>query len=237
MEQPPDRPLHEALRALDALWHDDAAGLLDVLMEQAATIFEVDGVGLVLGDPVARLELVAASRDDVREVEAFVVEMGEGPCIDAFREARPVSCDDLAGADPPWPRFAARALEAGFRAVRSVPLRLRGDVVGTINLFRCEPGFSEASEVRVVQVFAGAATVAVLEYEGRRRAEDLSAHLRRALDSRVVIEQAKGIVAAGLSVDVDEAFERLRSHARSRGARLAAIAEDVVEGRLDVDSL
>lgn len=238
MEQPPDRPLRDALDALDALWSDDAHGLIALLVEQAAVTFDVDGVGLLLGDPVAaRLDLAAASHDDVGAVESFEVEIGEGPCVDAFRSGSPVTCDDLAAEEERWPRFAPRALDAGFRAVRSVPLRFRGTVVGTVNLFRRQPGFPEASDLPVVQVFAGAATVAVLEYEGRRRAEDLSSHLRRALDSRVVIEQAKGIVAAGLGVDVDEAFERLRSHARSHGARLAAVAEDVVEGRLDPDEL
>lgn len=231
-----ERPLDDALRALGAIW-PDAADLIALLVEQAAASFEVDGVGLILGYPADGLELAAASNDAVRELEAFEVRTGEGPCVDAYRRGHPVTCDDLAGDDGRWPRFAPQALEVGFHAVRSVPLRLRGAVVGTLNLFREQPGFTPASDLRVVHAFAGAAIVAVLGYEGRRRAEDLSAHLRRALDSRVVIEQAKGIVAAERSVHVDEAFHLLRAHARSRGVRLAAVAEDVVEGRLDADAL
>ena len=131
-----------------------------------------------------------------------------------------------------WPRFAAEALAAGFHSVNAVPMRLRGNVIGALNLFHDERGGMSAADLEAAQAFADIATIAILQHRAAREAQVLNDQLNHALNSRIVIEQAKGIVAERQGLDMDEAFATMRSYARRRNLRLADVATDVIAGSL-----
>jgi hypothetical protein len=157
-------------------------------------------------------------------LELFQVQTVEGPCQDCFRQGTPVVNADLTEAADRWPRFAPRAVEAGFRSVHAFPLRLRRDVIGALNLFGTDVGQMEASDVQVVQAFADVATIGLLQERAVRRGEILSEQLQTALNSRIVIEQAKGALAQIHSITTDEAFQRLRAYCRRNNLRLGEVA-------------
>ena len=141
---------------------------------------------------------------------------------------------DLAAADGRWPGFAAVALEAGFRSADAVPMRLRSQVIGALNLFRSEPGALSDSDVIVAQALADVATIALLQHRTAVAAEVVNEQLTGALNSRILIEQAKGIIAERHHLDMEQAFSRLRSHARNTNQRLSDLADEVVHGTLDL---
>ena len=142
---------------------------------------------------------------------------------------------DLDEAQERWPHFAAVAIESGFRSADALPMRLRGTVIGALNLFRDHPGELEEDDVRAAQALADVATIAILQHRAGLEAGVLNAQLNQALQSRIVIEQAKGVIAERARVDTDEAFARLRHHARSNNLRLADVAREVAGGKLDVE--
>jgi hypothetical protein len=143
---------------------------------------------------------------------------------------------DLAAVGGRWPRFAAVALEAGFRSAHALPMRLRGAVIGALNLFRADIGELEETEVFAAQALADVATIAILQHRVGLQAHVVNDQLNEALNSRIVIEQAKGVIAERAGIDVDEAYARLRRHARSNNLRLAEVARDIAKGDLAVDS-
>jgi GAF domain-containing protein len=153
----------------------------------------------------------------------------QGPCLDCFRSGRPVSAADLR-ADQRWPRFAAAAEQAGFRAVQALPMRLRDQVIGALNLFRGTVGAFDPEVVHVGQALADVATISLLHDRSMRRTDTLNEQLQTALNSRVVIEQAKGKLAERLGVDVNQAFALLRDQARNRNQRLSDVARAFVDG-------
>ena len=132
---------------------------------------------------------------------------------------------DLATVDGRWPRFAAEALAAGFHSVHALPMRLRGTVIGALNLFHVEPGEMRQGDVDAAQALADVATIAILQHRAALEAQVLNEQLNHALNSRVVIEQAKGMVAERLGLNMEQAFSRLRSHARNHNLRLVDVAQ------------
>jgi GAF domain-containing protein len=172
---------------------------------------------------------VAASSEAARLLELFQLQSDQGPCLDCFRSGRPVTATDLS-ADQRWPRFAAAAGQAGFSAVQAVPMRLRDQVIGALNLFRAAPGTFDPENVRIGQALADVATIGLLHERGMRRSDTLNEQLQAALNSRVVIEQAKGKLAERFGLDMHQAFSVLRDHARSRNLRLSDLARAFVDG-------
>ncbi|MCU1354481.1 MAG: hypothetical protein JWM05_3690 [Acidimicrobiales bacterium] len=214
----------------------DVVELLTLLADRCVEVLDVAAGGLMIAGPEGGLRVMASSSDAMRVLELFELQAQEGPCLDSYRSGRPVVNRDL-GVDPPWPRFAAEALDAGFSAVHALPMRLRGSVIGALNMFRAEPGEMDEADAAAAQALADVATIAILQHRAVRGHQLLNEQLQSALNSRIVIEQAKGMVAERAGIDMERSFARLRSHARNHNLRLAEVARDLIEGTLSQASL
>ena len=210
----------------------DIIDMLTLLAQRCVELLEVSAAGVMLMRSDGGLQVVGSSSEEMRILELYEVQANEGQCIDAFRTGDCVSSTDLEGARVRWLQFAARALASGFRAAEAVPLRLRDSGIGALNLCHVAPVTLEPSALRAAQVFADLATIAVLQHNAFLRAQEVNSQLNNALESRVIIEQAKGVIAQQDQVDVAEAFEILRHHSRSTNTRLIDIARAVVNGEL-----
>lgn len=233
-----DRQVREAFIELtDTLVTDfDIIEFLERLALRCAELLEVAACGVLLADQHGMLTLVAASSERARLLELAQVQEAEGPCVDAYRTGQPVQHADLADgqAQPRWPLFAATARDAGFRAVQALPLRLRDQVLGALNLFSTGPGPLDADAVALGQALADAATIGIVHQRALARSEILTEQLQTALNSRIIIEQAKGFLAERLGTTVDDGFAVLRRAARARNRKLTDVAADVINGRLDL---
>ena len=213
---------------------------MDVLHNLAVHASELTGspaVGLLLSDLTGGLNQVAASSENAQTLELLQLQHSEGPCVDCYRTGQSVIEEDLASAGTRWPTFAPRAVAAGFTKVHAFPMRLREDVIGALNVFGRPTDVMGPDDIRLVQSLADFATIAILQERALARAESLTEQLQFALNSRIVIEQAKGAVARALGVGVDEAFEILRAHARSNQQRLTELARAVVTDRAVMETL
>jgi GAF domain-containing protein len=206
----------------------DIIDFLHVLTTRSAELLNVSAAGLLLADPRGELRVVAASSEAARLLELFQLQSDQGPCLDCFRSGKPVAATDL-GADQRWPEFAEAAGQAGFSAVQALPMRLREQVIGALNLFRGTVGAFDADSVQVGQALADVATISLLHERSMRHRDTLNEQLQTALNSRVIIEQAKGKLAERLGIDVDQAFTVLRDQARNRNQRLSDLARAFVD--------
>jgi len=212
----------------------DLIDFLHNLADHVADVSGVSSVGLMLADLDESLHYMAASSAGAKHLELFQLQHAEGPCLDCFRLSAPVILTDLRQAEDRWPEFTPRALAAGVRSVHAFPMRLRKQVIGTLNVFGEEPLPLETNDVKIVQAMADVATIAILQERAISSAEILTEQLQGALNSRIVIEQAKGVLARAHGVSVDEAFTALRTHARSNHLRLVDLAHGVVNGTVDL---
>jgi len=178
---------------------------------------------------------VASSSQEARLLELFELQSQEGPCPDCFRTGQPALNLKLATDDGRWPRFGPMALKAGFRSVSALPMRLRGAIIGVLNLFRTHEGPLEEADVVVAQALGDVATIAILQHRATLQADIVNEQLNHALNSRILIEQAKGILAERTGVDMQHAFQWLRTHARSRNLRLVDVAQSVINGSVAPD--
>ena len=215
----------------------DVVDLLTRLADQCVDVLDVGAAGLMLAAPDGDLRVMASSSEAMRVLELFEIQAQEGPCLDCYRTGQPAVSHDLASEDDRWPRFAPEALAAGFHSVHALPMRLRGSVIGALNLFHTEPGEMRHVDVDAAQAFADVATIAILQHRATVEAQVLNEQLNRALNTRIVIEQAKGMVAEREGLDMEQAFGLLRGHARSHNLRLVDVATDVIGGSLDTASL
>jgi transcriptional regulator with GAF, ATPase, and Fis domain len=206
----------------------DLIEFLQTVTARTAELADVAAVGLLLADHHGQLQFMAASDEATRLLELFQIQHHEGPCLDAFRTRTPVVNADLTQAGDRWPLFAPRATESGFHSVHALPLRLRSDVIGALNLFGTGTTPLAADDIQVVQALADVATIGLLQERAIHRAEILTEQLQGALNSRVVIEQAKGALARIHNVSVDAAFDRLRSYARRNNRKLSDLAHAVI---------
>lgn len=207
----------------------DVVDLLDRLTQHCVTLLDASAAGLLLADGKGALRVIAASSEASRDLELFQLQNSEGPCSDCYRTGSPVVVEDLTEMRPVWPRFASLAEAAGYRSVHALPMRLRSDVVGTLNLFRSGAGRLSEADRRAGQALADMATIGILQNRSIQRNEVLAEQLRSALQSRVLIEQAKGVLAERGGVDVERAFQAMRHFARSNNLRLLKVAESIVE--------
>jgi hypothetical protein len=207
----------------------DVIDFLHMLTDRSARLLSVSAAGVVLADPRGDLRMAAASSEAAGLIELFQVQNDQGPCLDCFRTGQPVTAADLAEPGQRWPRFAAAATRAGFGAVDALPMRLRDQVVGALNLFSARAGPLGPAELRIGQALADVATIGLLQERNVRRAETLAEQLQAALNSRVVIEQAKGKLAERTSLDMDQAFTLLRQYARNTNQRLTDVARYVID--------
>jgi GAF domain-containing protein len=215
----------------------DVIEFLHVLTDRSVELLDASAAGLLLADPRGELQVVAASSEQARLLELFQIQHDQGPCLDCFRGGEPVTVTDLDAAAGRWPRFAPAAKRTGFGAVQALPMRLRAQVIGALNLFRAAPGPFGQAETRVAQAMADVATISLLHERSLRRSETLNEQLQAALNSRVTIEQAKGKLAERAGVSMDRAFDILRSYARSRNRRLSELARAFVDGSEDLPGL
>ena len=210
----------------------DVVELLTILADRCVEVLEVDAAGLMLVAPDGDLRVIASSSEAMRLLELFELQSEEGPCLDCFRTGQPVVNQSLAEVDSRWPRFAAEALAAGFQSVHALPMRHRGTVIGALNLFHQEPGEMQQADVVAAQALADVATIGILQHQAAREAYVLNEQLNNALNSRVVIEQAKGMVAERDALNMEQSFARLRVHARNHNLRLVDVAHAVIAGTL-----
>lgn len=215
----------------------DVVELLTLLADRCVEVLDVDAAGLVLAGPEGSLRVMASSSEAMRVLELFEIQSQEGPCLDAYRTGLQILNEHLGPGGERWPRFAAEALGAGFHSVHALPMRLRGSVIGALNLFRAEAAELDEPDVQVAQAFADVATIAIHQHRAAQEAQTINEQLNRALNSRIVIEQAKGMVSERLDLDMEQAFATLRSHARSNNRLLADVAEAVIDGSLPASSL
>lgn len=215
----------------------DVVELLTLLADRCVEVLDVSAAGLMLAAPEGDLRVVASSSDAMRVLELFELQAAQGPCMESYRTGLPVVNEDLAADAERWPQFAPVAIAAGFRSVHALPMRLRGSVIGALNLFRAEQGALEETDVLAAQAFADVATIAILQHRAVIEAQVLNEQLHHALNSRIAIEQAKGMIAERAGIDMEASFARLRSHARNQNRRLADVAREVVAGELTPELL
>jgi GAF domain-containing protein len=176
------------------------------------------------------LRVVASSSEAMRWLEVFELQASEGPCVDCYRTRQPVLNQHLGNLDDHWPRFGPVALDAGFHSVHALPMRLRGNAIGALNLFRRDRGDLHEADIVAGQALADAATIAILQHRAVLEHRLLNSQLSHALESRVVIEQAKGVLRERAGLTMEQAFTRMRHHARSHNLTLASVAAGVVDG-------
>lgn len=224
-----DRLAEVFVEVADTLVDDfDVIEFLETLTRHTAEVSDTASAGLLLADPHGLLQYMAASQESVKLLELFQLQYQEGPCLDCFRTGAAVVNSDLHQAGQRWPRFAPRAVEAGFQSVHAFPLRHRQKVIGALNLFSTDVGHIEATDVRIIQCLADIATIGLLQERTITSAEILTEQLQSALNSRITIEQAKGVLARTHGTNVDAAFDMMRDYARRKNHRLSDVARAVV---------
>jgi len=189
-------------------------------------------VGIILSAGDGELEVVASTNERSRLVEILQLRSGSGPCVECFTTGRVVAVPDINAVGQRWPRFRAGALEQGFASMRAVPLRLRATTIGSLNLLWDRLGGLGNQDVLTVQALADVATIGILQERAIRERDVARQQLQHALSSRVLIEQAKGVLAFTHDANMDEAFAMLRDHARGNGLPLADVAESIVNRTL-----
>jgi GAF domain-containing protein len=215
----------------------DIVEVTQTLVERCVELFDATAAGLLVADPDGRLRVLASSSDQLRVVELFEVQAEQGACLDCYRSGQAVINQDLASAHGRWPHFAPVALGAGYRSVHALPVRLRQQVIGALNLFRADTGVLDAADVLVAQAIADATAIAILQQRALQEAHLLSDQLQGALNSRILIEQAKGMLAERAQLSISDAFVEIRSYARNHNRQLTSVSRRVIDGTLSAHDL
>jgi transcriptional regulator with GAF, ATPase, and Fis domain len=215
----------------------DVVDFLQTLTERCVELVDTDAAGLMLDDQRGNLQVVAYTDESARLLELFELQKTEGPCLDCFATGQVIANVDLADAGTRWPVFAEAAREVGYAVSHALPLRLRRQVVGALNLFTVAPVRLTDAHLSVVQGLADIATIGLLHERAIQDQVVLAEQLRTALHSRIVIEQAKGMLSARGGTSVGQAFQLMRTHARRTGVALTTVAEAVVTQELGIDEL
>jgi GAF domain-containing protein len=208
----------------------DVIDFLDTLTRTSVEVLGVDAAGLMLADQRGHLQVVAASTEELRLLELLELQNDQGPCLDCYREGQPVVNVPPDEARKRWPVFHSAVEAQRFRSVHAVPLRLRSEVIGAINLFVVSPEPLTGDDIALGQGLADMATIGLLQERAVHEHVILAEQLQGALNSRVLIEQAKGMLAERHGLDPADAFTLMRTYARRSGSPLLAIAQRVVEG-------
>jgi GAF domain-containing protein len=215
----------------------DVVELLTLLADRCVDVLHVGAAGLMLVAPDGELRVLASSSEAMRVLELFELQAHEGPCVDCYRTGQPVVNRDLASDKSRWPRFAAEALAAGFHSAHALPMRLRGKGIGALNLFHVGEGEMLPADIDAAQALADVATIAILQHRATLEAQVLNEQLHHALNSRILIEQAKGMVAENQGINIEEAFAILRNYSRNHNLRLVDVADSVLGGSLPASAL
>jgi GAF domain-containing protein len=219
----------------DTLTKDfDVVDLLHTLVEQCTEILDTTAGGLMLVDGDGELQLMTSTSEGADLVEVMQIAAADGPCIECFRTGVAVSVPNIQGIDGKWPEFTKAAVQSGFHSAHATPLKLRGTVIGTMNLFAEKPEALNDRDAALAQALADVATIGILQERLVREGNILAEQLHAALDSRIVIEQAKGMISASLNIEMDAAFAVLRGHARNNNLTIRYVAEEISNRRLGV---
>jgi GAF domain-containing protein len=220
------------VRLADTLASDfDVVDFLHGLSADSVEILRAAAAGVMLADGRGGLRLIASSDERMRLLELFELQGAQGPCLDAYSSGRTVQAN-AADSRARWPAFAPEASDAGFQLMCAVPLRVRTDVIGALNLFRRDDEPFTGAEIEIAQAMAEMAAIGLIQERAARERNLLTSQLQAALNSRVIIEQAKGMIAEYLTMTVDDAFDLLRSYAHYHNRRLSEVASDVVDRRI-----
>jgi GAF domain-containing protein len=211
----------------------DVVDMLTGLADRCVSLLGVSAAGVMLAAPAGDLNLVASSSEAMRLLELFELQAQEGPCLDAFRTGEAVEHQTLEAGAGRWPSFSAAALRAGFLSALAVPLRLRKVTMGALNLLRATREPMAEADLIVARAFADLAALSISQHRASVDALRLNEQLSAALTSRIVIEQAKGVISERAGVDLTEAFRRLRTFARDSNLRLTDVAQEAIDGTLD----
>lgn len=212
----------------------DVVDLLQTLVDRCQSLLEVTAAGILLADEHGDLELVVSTSEAASVVETMQISADAGPCIQSFSEGRIVAIEDIREVPESWRMFKQSALEHGYLAVQAVPLKLRDTTIGTLNLLRAAPGEFPRQETVAARALADVATIGIIQERTLRHADTVREQLQNALKSRVVIEQAKGVVAYRRSITPEEAFDVIRGYARSNRLSLSQVAAQLVARTLDI---
>ena len=215
----------------------DVVEFLQMLTERCVELVDTDAAGLMLDDQRGHLQVVAYTTESARLLELFELQRAEGPCLDCFATGRMIANVDLADSSSRWPVFTEAALGSGFTYSHALPLRLRRQVLGALNLFTVERKALTADHLAVAQGMADIATIGLLHERALHDQVMLAEQLQTALHSRVLIEQAKGVLSARAGISVSDAFNRMRTYARRTGLHLTSVAEAVAAGTLGHEDL
>lgn len=210
----------------------DLVDFMTTLAARSVELLHADAVGIMLRDDGGRPRVVASSSEAMNLLELLELQVAEGPCVECFESGEAVVNVSLNEAAGRWPRFSADATAGGFRLVHALPMRLRRDVIGAMNLFSSSSHPLDETDVQVGQAMADVATIGMLQERALREARTLAQQLETALQTRILIEQAKGVLAERLGIGIPESFELLRTHARRNGLLLADVAFAVANGTL-----
>jgi GAF domain-containing protein len=215
----------------------DVVELFTLLTDRCVEVLGIAAAGLMLVAPEGDLRVVASSSEAMRMLELFEIQAEEGPCLDCYRTGEPIINQDLSEDNGRWRRFAPKALEAGFRAVHALPMRLRREIIGALNLFATDSSGMTEGDVIAAQALADVATIAILQQRAAVDAHALSEQLSLALNSRITIEQAKGMLAERAGLDMDRSFAALREYARRHNRLLVEVAREFINGTISTAAL
>jgi len=223
----------------EALHRDDLdpGDVLDRLISSCMRLFDMDAAGAVLEDPRGLLVPVAASSEDARQLELFQLQIDQGPCLDAARNGFVVTSPDLKAERQRWPAFCDAALTVGFRSVVAVPMRLRKRSIGGLNIFGHTEGLPPSEAMHLAQSLTHLTALGILFQQAARKSAALVEQLQHALDSRVVIEQAKGVIAERFRIGTDAAFDRIRRYARNNNQKLGEVCAAIIRGEVDLPNI
>lgn len=223
------------VRITDTLVADyDVLDLLHALVEVSVDLLDTTAAGLLLADPHGELQVLASTSERSQLVEILQLQAGAGPCVECYQTGMPVAVKDIRALNGKWPEFQTAALSQGFRSVHAVPMRVHGKTIGAMGLFGEQPGLMTREDSAIGQALADVATISILQERTLRESALVNEQLQRALNSRVLIEQAKGVVAHTAGVNMEEAFRRLREYARANNQTLHDTATLVINRTLSL---
>lgn len=215
----------------------DVVDFMTLLTVRCVEVLDASEAGVLLADPGTTLRSVASSHESARLLDLYELQAQEGPCLDCYRTGNAIVNHVLSGGEQPWPRFSAHARKLGFDTVHALPLRLRGEVIGALNVFTVGEQHLDRSTVAVGQALADVATISLLHQRSIREAARLSEQLQSALTSRVVIEQAKGMLAEREQVEMEVAFDLLRAYSQRTNQKLSLVAQALLDRTISPDDL